>query len=193
MKNLFRDTSPQSPDVVRGHHGGSGASMYETQPHYMQALETIHRLTRERDEADDNARSHQEIARAAILETDALRAENERLVGVLRRTRAELLHLARLLEPALNNGAAQVPGLATVNAAWLALSEADAALAPYDTDAVRQVLARRVVELEAAITYAVTELEALDDETAQAQARDLRAVLAQNATPSQMTPKEQEA
>lgn len=48
-ENLLRDTSPQSPDVVRGHHGGSGASMYETQPHYMQALETIHRLTRGRD------------------------------------------------------------------------------------------------------------------------------------------------
>lgn len=38
---------------------------------------------------------------------------------------AELKHLARLLEPALNNGQANVPGLATLNKAWLVIAKAE--------------------------------------------------------------------
>lgn len=35
---------------MSGHtEGPSARSMYETEPHYMQALETIHRVVRERD------------------------------------------------------------------------------------------------------------------------------------------------
>ena len=49
---------------------------------------------------------------------------NARLIAAAPDLLRELQHLARLLEPALNNGTAQVPGLATVNAAWLAIAKA---------------------------------------------------------------------
>ncbi len=37
----------------------------------------------------------------------------------------ELKHLARLLEPALNNGQANVPGLATLNKTWQVIAQAE--------------------------------------------------------------------
>ena len=48
---------------------------------------------------------------------------NARLMAAAPDLLRELTHLARLLEPALNNGQAQIPGLATVNGAWLALAK----------------------------------------------------------------------
>jgi hypothetical protein len=38
---------------------------------------------------------------------------------------AELKHLVRLLEPALSNGQANVPGLATINKAWAVIAKAE--------------------------------------------------------------------
>lgn len=62
-------------------------------------------------------------------ERDRLAALNARLTEALAATTDELEHLARLLEPALNNGGVTVPGLATVNAAWLAVNRGLSALA----------------------------------------------------------------
>lgn len=49
---------------------------------------------------------------------------NARLIAAAPDLLRELKHLALLLEPALNNGRVQVPGLATLNGAWLAIAKA---------------------------------------------------------------------
>ena len=54
-----------------------------------------------------------------------LHIEDARLIAAAPDLLNELRHLVRLLEPALNNGTSQVPGLATLNAAHLAIAKAE--------------------------------------------------------------------
>ena len=114
-------TAPSVLAAVAGHTAGPWVIDGETRP---ADICTVYHLPRSEF---PNGFAY---VRGALGDWDADEAENmanARLIAAAPDLLRELQHLARLLEPALNNGQAQVPGLATLNGAWLAIAKATGA------------------------------------------------------------------